>query len=138
MKHIKLLLIINIVFLIISCKNETKEYKDEDVKVQTVKNDTLVNQKDKDTIAVILEVEDTTKIKQEKLHQDSVQNENIKEVNTLEVIIDGKVYYKINKNDVVVKGNKYHYYNKKEDWYYDIRTGRSVYIYGKHGKVMKK
>ena len=138
MKHIKLLSIISIMSIISSCKNETKEFKDENVKVQTIKIDTLVNQKDKDTIATILEVEDTTKIKQEKLQQDSVKNENIKEVNTLEVIIDGKVYYKINKNDIVVKGTKFHYYDKEKNWYYDIRTGRSVYIYGKHGKVMKK
>ena len=133
MKHIKLLLIINLVFFINSCKNEKKEIKEENIKVETIKTDTIANRKNKDTITTFLEVEDTIKIKQGKSQQDSINKENLTEVNTLEVIIDGKVFHKIDKNDVVVKGNKFHYYNAETDYYYDIITRKTVYDYGKHG-----
>jgi len=139
MKHIKLLLIISITLIIISCENEKNEITNKQITNITAPNDTLVKlNKAINTIVVPLEKDSTNLVKKDNVIKKKLNKK-------LEVEIDGEIYYKKHKNDERVKigfnktnYHKTHYYNKEKNRYYDIITGKSVYIYGKHGKVIKE
>ena len=137
MKHAKLLLIINILIINSSCKDDNHQAENKiNVNTVTTKDTfTNLNQKNIDTV-IVSTINDSVIDLQEKKQKDTELIENNKK-NELKVIIDGKIYYKKNKDDKRVKigSNKYHkthYYNQKEDYYYDIITGKTVYDYGKH------
>ena len=140
MKHTKLLLIISILLIINACKNKNSTAKNVTKKSVTI--DTLINQKSSkvsDTFLVDY-IQDSISFTQEKPTQDSIKNKKEKSKKLLEVVINGKSYYKKHINDIkVIRGDSdTHYYSKEKGYYYDITTGKTVYIYGKHGKISKE
>jgi alpha-glucosidase (family GH31 glycosyl hydrolase) len=138
MKHIRLLLIISSALIISSCKNEKNESTNENNINDITPTDTLAKQKNKaiDTIPVLVKSDSTIPFPKDQ-EPDSAKKEQEESDNGLKVVIDGKVYYKLYKDDRPVKNHKSHYYSIKINKYYDITTGKPVFIYGKHGKVMK-
>lgn len=133
MRHIKLLLIISTSLFISSCNSENQKSADNeisDIRAKTKSKDSQSTEK------VDLQIKDSTNLTHDKTRQDKDSTRvNGKAEDNLKVTINGKTFYKKHKNDIKVVGGESdtHYYNKEKDYYYDIATGRSVYIYGKHG-----
>lgn len=141
MKYIKSLSIISALLFFNCTNNNEPKHKKEEVNQTEITELHLPI----DTIQAISKL-DTIELQKDSLNnvinkvekqQDSIKknNENKK---SLKVIIDGKVYYKKDINDKPVGGKyKTHFYNQEKDNYYDIVTGKYVFIYGKHGKIIK-
>jgi hypothetical protein len=109
---------------IIACTNENKEEVNNDKKQKKSVADSIAEQIELENNQLSLQdsinaVKEDSLIKVQQI-QDSITLVEKKKKEKLKVIIDGKVYYKRNKNDYQLNG-KYTFRTKDEMTDYDIR-----------------
>jgi len=106
-ENIKLLSIISILLVISACVNE-KKAEIKEVGIQKKTKEDSINTVKKDSLIKAQQIQDSVALVEKKKKEE------------LKVIIDGKVYYKRNKNDYQLNG-KYVFRTRDEMTDYDIR-----------------
>ena len=131
MKHIRLLSTISILFFIYSCKSNNKAENKKSEKHNIAIKDSITNERMKLKNKQLFLQDSIDKAKEDSLIkvqqiQDSIALAEKKKKEELKVIIDGKVYYKKDKDDFRVSTKGFIFRTKDLRSDYDIRTGGYV------------